>query len=278
MKRFKNILVVFDSKTDNQALLYHAVDLAQRNQASLKVVDVIEEAPSILAKPVLRKTIGEVQAPEIHIIEELPSVTPLPPSSKSPDEGGMGTATEELSIAVQEFIIQEEQRSIQQFVTAIRQAGILVKSKTLYGIPFIEITREVLRSQHDLVMITAEGNDSLKGTWFGSATLHLMRKCPCPVWVIKPGQNRQFGRILAAVDLDQDDEVRIALNRKIIELATSLARMKAVELIVMGTVSRSGIAGLLIGNTAEKVLRQVDSSVLAIKPEGFVTPVKLDTM
>jgi universal stress protein E len=44
----------------------------------------------------------------------------------------------------------------------------------------------------------------------------------------------------------------------------------------MGTVSRAGIAGLLIGNTAEKVLPQVDCSMLTVKPEGFVTPVKLD--
>ena len=33
---------------------------------------------------------------------------------------------------------------------------------------------------------------------------------------------------------------------------------------------------LLIGNTAENVLNQVNCSVLTVKPEGFVTPVKLD--
>jgi len=46
----------------------------------------------------------------------------------------------------------------------------------------------------------------------------------------------------------------------------------------MGTVNRAGIAGLLIGNTAEKVLRQVDCSTLAVKPEGFITPVLLDSV
>jgi nucleotide-binding universal stress UspA family protein len=49
-----------------------------------------------------------------------------------------------------------------------------------------------------------------------------------------------------------------------------------IDLIVMGTVGRSGISGLFIGNTAEKVLQKVDCSVLAVKPEGFVSPVKLD--
>lgn len=55
-----------------------------------------------------------------------------------------------------------------------------------------------------------------------------------------------------------------------------LAQAKEVDLIVMGTVSRAGIAGLLIGNTAEKVLRRVDCSMLTVKPEGFISPVKLE--
>ena len=52
----------------------------------------------------------------------------------------------------------------------------------------------------------------------------------------------------------------------------SLAKSKKVDLLVMGTVSRTGVAGLIIGNTAEKVLNKVDCSVLTVKPEGFVTP------
>lgn len=51
---------------------------------------------------------------------------------------------------------------------------------------------------------------------------------------------------------------------------------QGIDLVVMGTVARSGIAGLLIGNTAERVLRQLPSSVLAVKPDGFESPVRLD--
>ncbi|MFT5407226.1 MAG: universal stress protein E [Verrucomicrobiales bacterium] len=46
-----------------------------------------------------------------------------------------------------------------------------------------------------------------------------------------------------------------------------------VDLIVMGTVARTGIQGLFIGNTAESILTQVECSVLTLKPEGFVIPV-----
>ncbi len=56
-------------------------------------------------------------------------------------------------------------------------------------------------------------------------------------------------------------------------LIPELAQQERINLIVMGTVCRTGIPGFLIGNTAESVLHQVDTSVLTVKPEGFVTPV-----
>ena len=46
-------------------------------------------------------------------------------------------------------------------------------------------------------------------------------------------------------------------------------------LIIMGTVGRTGIPGFIMGNTAETILNRIDCSVLAIKPDGFVTPVRL---
>jgi nucleotide-binding universal stress UspA family protein len=47
------------------------------------------------------------------------------------------------------------------------------------------------------------------------------------------------------------------------------------DLLVLGTVCRSGVPGLLIGNTAERVLDAVNCSVLTVKPRDFVSPVKV---
>jgi len=46
-----------------------------------------------------------------------------------------------------------------------------------------------------------------------------------------------------------------------------------IDLLVMGTVCRTGIPGFVIGNTAEKVLASVGCSTLTVKPEGFVSPI-----
>ena len=47
-----------------------------------------------------------------------------------------------------------------------------------------------------------------------------------------------------------------------------------VDLITLGTVGRSGIKGVLLGNTAEQVLGSCDCSILTVKPDGFVSPIE----
>ena len=45
------------------------------------------------------------------------------------------------------------------------------------------------------------------------------------------------------------------------------------DVLVMGSVSRSGIPGFFVGNTAERVLDEIDCSLLTIKPLEFESPV-----
>ncbi|HHD62971.1 MAG TPA: universal stress protein, partial [Desulfobulbaceae bacterium] len=222
------------------------------------------------------------------------------------------------------------------------------------GREFIEIINAVLRNNHDLVIKTARGMGGKVGMLLGSTAMHLLRKCPCPVWIIKPKQRQHYGRIMAAVDVVPPEVEDDDLNNKIMELATSLATTEKselhivhawekpaenfltgglnyfpgdvkslinetknmhirwlddfleqydlralqhhghvlqgwaddvipefaernqIDLIVMGTVCRTGIPGFLIGNTAEKILHRIDCSILAVKPSGFSSPVQLD--
>lgn len=43
-------------------------------------------------------------------------------------------------------------------------------------------------------------------------------------------------------------------------------RAHGVDLVVMGTMGRGGLAGLVIGNTAERVVRALPCSVLVVRP------------
>ena len=227
--------------------------------------------------------------------------------------------------------------------------GIAVSSRVVEGRDFIAIIQKVLKDKHDLVILAGLDNPDRK-----QLVMRLFRKCPCPVWVIRSSRGNDFKYVLAALDLSNDREENRLLNRKIIELADSMAiregaeahyvhalslefegmmrgprfnigddeirAMKqdmhdaseqtlkklfaetgisadpgrihlkegetseviqktianlTIDILVMGTVARSGVPGLLIGNKAEKVLSRVACTVLAVKPDGFVSPVKI---
>ena len=44
------------------------------------------------------------------------------------------------------------------------------------------------------------------------------------------------------------------------------------DLLIMGTIARTGIPGFIIGNTAEDILNSVDCSVVTVKPPHYVSP------
>ena len=98
-------------------------------------------------------------------------------------------------------------------------AGIKTKTKLLTGTPFIEIIKEVQRGGHDLVIKSAEGSGGLFSNLFGETDMRLMRKCPCPVWIVKPSKRKNFSRIVAAVD--PDPAVSENIFRQMIEDVTS---------------------------------------------------------
>jgi nucleotide-binding universal stress UspA family protein len=214
---------------------------------------------------------------------------------------------------------------------------------------FVEVIQQVLRHRHDLVVLTdrlENGVDQL--------AMRLIRKCPCPVWVIRQNHTGEFRRIIGAVDLEEKSDESLELNRKIIEITHSLAqrengeahylhawrlefetmmnsprmnvkpeelaeikqtirneREKAfgslmkecnifpaadkihlvegstaetldrlkdrlhIDVLVMGSVARTGIPGFILGNMAEKILSQINCTVLTVKPDGFITPITL---
>ena len=193
MKRFKNILLHTDGQAGSRFALRRAVDLAQRNQGRLTVVSVLEDLP-----------------------RELLRLAAAVPSDN-----------------LQSMALQAARERLEQFVAPFQAEGATIELEVLGGKPFIKIIRAVLRRQHDLVMTKAEGRSGLRERLFGSTSLHLMRKYPCPVWVLKPSRSQRFARILAAVDPDPLDVVRDGVNTKIMELATSLAALEDAVLHVV---------------------------------------------
>jgi universal stress protein E len=318
MKRFKSILVVLTEDSLDEVAFERAIHLARTNEAALTLVDVIDSSPGELAR----------------------MLTAL--------SGSRGTE-------IAEDVLAYHRGRLAAFAARARDAGVDVSEAVLQGAPFVEVVRMVLREGHDIVIKGAtaapDGHGVLKGF-----DMHLLRKCPCPVWMLMGPGDGSFDRIMAAVDPQPaGNPARDKLDRLVLDLATSLAERddaevhvahawylqeehalrhgrytsgrqdevdrlverekdgaekrlaalladyphvteakthllkgepgtviaefaeaKKIDLIVMGTVGRTGLAGFIMGNTAETILRAVRCSVIAVKPEGFESPVTLN--
>jgi len=95
----------------------------------------------------------------------------------------------------------------------------------------------------------------------------------------KSCRDEAFAQLHAMVDplaeqMGVTPKLWMAEGRAYEQIAQAEQRLGA-DLVVMGTVGRAGLAGMVIGNTAERALRLVESSLLTIKPTGFVSPVEL---
>ncbi len=131
-----------------------------------------------------------------------------------------------ISDHLQSKMVAEHRLGLESMIEPYRQR-IDIQIKVLIGTPFLEIVREVIRNGHDLVIKIPEARDWLDRV-FGSDDMHLLRKCPCPVWLVKPEAPKVYRRILAAVDVDDryppaELKTRHQLNRQILEMAGSLA-------------------------------------------------------
>ena len=302
MQRFKNILAVYGNEVGCEDVLSQAFSLAQSNSAQLTVIEVV---PSTGVKPA---------------------------------------------------IVSERRKRLKRIALDSHYMGIAdVQVIVRVGSPFEKIIQQVLHNDHDLVIAAPGEEAGLGSLYFSSTATQLMRKCPCPVWIIEPDLPVNSSKILACIDPKEEVAEKNPLDIKILDLSTSLARMKNADLhivhgwdikgkdnqtlhseipyqtrqrilrdhknahlvrvnallerydldkhdyelhlprtrepqgaicelvrslgiqqIVMGTTSRSGISGLLIGNAAEFILSQVECGVFAVKPDNFRSPIILE--
>jgi len=81
-------------------------------------------------------------------------------------------------------MVEEHRHGLEELIAPWR-GNVDIQMKVLSGIPFLEIIYEVLCNGRDLVIKTAESGGLLDRV-FGSDDMHLLRKCPCPVWLLKP--------------------------------------------------------------------------------------------
>ena len=130
--------------------------------------------------------------------------------------------------------MKQRQGELESIANQIRAEQIPVKTQLLHGCPADELTREVIRTGHNLLVKTAQGNGNQKErAFFGTTAIHLMRQCPCPVWVVDPNDDGRITRILAAIDVNTDDREYGELNKQVLKTAVYFSEQEQAELLIL---------------------------------------------
>lgn len=244
-----------------------------------------------------------------------------------------------------ERVLAAEHRVMQQRLDRCTRSveGCDVTTIIDMGSSSLMLLKRAIAAQHDLLVVTSDEDEEDQAT-----VKRLMRKSPCPVWLVRPSRARAV-RVLAAIDPEPDDlglnesildiaasiagpengelhvanawelfgeatmqssafleidpetldeqrrEVRVAHEAAVAELVAArlgedvevhveagtathvipaLVDREHINVVVMGTVGRSGVSGLVMGNTAEQVIDRLTCSMVTVKPPGFVSPIE----
>jgi len=313
METYQNILVVIDPTTDDQKALKRAIELASLIYSANKATTKITAFLSIFDFSYEMTTI---------------------------------LSSEERNI-MRQSVIKDKEVWLKSIVESLN-TDLDVECKVIWhNRPFEAIIEQVIANKYDIVIKGTHQHDKLKSVVFTPTDWHILRKCPCPVLLVKEHSWPKDGNVIASVNVGSDEEEHNSLNIKITEEANQLASLiKAnvhlvnsypgtpvniaieipefnsseyndamlkhhqeamnehankynidikntyveeglpetvieqvaerldAELVVLGTVGRTGISAALIGNTAEHVIDHLNCDVLALKPDGYISPLQ----
>lgn len=306
MEKYQKILVVIDPNNEQQKALQRAIELAEHTNAEITaflcIYDFSYEMTTML----------------------------------SMDERELMRAS----------VTQSRLEWLEAIISAASRSIIKIKV-TWHHRPFESIIEHVISEGYDLVIKATHEHNKLKAIIFTPTDWHLLRKCPCPVLLVKDHSWPINGNIIAAVNVGNSEPEQCSLNKKVTEEALNLSKIiKAnthlvnaypsqtmslaievpefdiaqynetikkhhieamekhcelypirvdktyireglpenviaelseeidAELVILGTIGRTGLSATLIGNTAEHTIDNLNCDVLALKPDGYVSPLQ----
>ncbi len=306
MEQYQNILVIIDPTTNDQKALKRAIELSSHTKAKitafLSIFDFSYEMTTMLAsdeREIMRKT-----------------------------------------------VIDDRKQWVEEIITEHNPNALDINCIVVWhNRPFEAIINQVISDKFDLLIKGTHQHDKFKAVIFTPTDWHILRKCPCPVLLVKDHNWPDNGNILAAVNIGSDEDEHKTLNQQITEEANNLAKIINAnvhlvnsfpgtpvniaieipefnaqeyndtmlknhqnimskhaqafnvkpeftyvkeglaediideiatkidaELVILGTIGRTGFSAAIIGNTAEHVLDQLKCDVLALKPIGYKSP------
>ena len=306
MAAFQKILVYSPVNGVNDPAVIRAADLAKRTGGSIELVDVVEELPAYvrLVAPSSWDVAGLIITERQKALEE---------TAAELQEQGIDAVPRVLrgkpDFAVTQHVIQGEFDLVLKTARGEESSrrvwyGLLAK-RLLRGCPCpvwilqpsgptrfqqviaavdtdepssekLELNRKIIESATTLAQYdgaelrvvnawTAPGETLFRSRMPAEELAQYVTDC-------REAAQQRADELLAQLAPNSRAKVDL-LKGDLQDVLDRLVESELSSLVVMGTICRSGISGYLIGNTAEKVLRSIDCSVLAVKPDDFQSPV-----
>lgn len=308
MQKYTNLFVAIDPDNTEQPALARALDIAKKSSSFekltvfLAVYDLSYEMTSMLS----------------------------------------GEDSEDMRAGVLEEQKEWVSGLIAEYDTANINIDVLV---VWHARPYESMIAQVFEGHYDLLIKATHKHAKLGSILFTPTDWQLIRKCPCPVLLVKNQGWPENGTILAAVNVSSENEIHDLFNDKLIyeakemgaflnstvnlvnaypatpvnvtielpefdpasytdavrghhllsmkalrqkhcidedqtfcleglpeDIIPQVAREINAELVIIGSTGRVGLSAMFIGNTAEHTIDSLQCDVLAIKPDGYVSP------
>jgi nucleotide-binding universal stress UspA family protein len=309
MQKYQNILFVSTGMTDETDGLKQALSLARNNQANFMALIVPRKFPSHLDDEKKRqqtlmdelRTVIQKVGTEIGV--DTSSMT-LAIESDSKNKPAVSIIKHILKNSVDLVVKQAEQKDsgkgfkaldmdlLRQCPCPVWLCRPITKQRTNINVAVAIDPKSDTPEGHDLSLRLLKLSRNLADTCSGELDIiscweHKyesdMRYSP---W-IKMSEEEITEAINTEMDLHRTaldnviNESGIAGKKEVYHIRGKTDEViprhildKDIDILVMGTVARTGIAGFIIGNTAENILQTVTCSLLAKKPNGFISPVQ----
>ncbi|MDX2370579.1 MAG: universal stress protein UspE, partial [Colwellia sp.] len=191
METYQNILVVIDPTTNEQKALKRAIDLASKINLNGTNQTKITAFLSIFDFSYEMTTI---------------------------------LSSEERDV-MRQSVIKDKELWLENIIKELHPDIEIDCQVVWHNRPFEAIIERVIKQGYNLVIKGTHQHDKFKSVVFTPTDWHILRKCPCPVMLVKEHDWPSNGNIIAAVNVGSDEAEHHSLNVKITEEAKQLAEV-----------------------------------------------------
>jgi universal stress protein E len=120
-------------------------------------------------------------------------------------------------------VVENEERVLEKLAEPLRTQGITVRTTAIWDHPLHEgIVRRAIDSGTEMVFKDTHHHSSIARAIFSNSDWNLIRTCPVPLWLVKPGEMAAKPTIIAAIDPMNEHDKPAALDDEILQISKLL--------------------------------------------------------